>query len=408
MVKSGYVAGPIRGGLKLCRIVWLAQIIPRLGDYFPRRRAALTSEHYDSLSAMREDPRSVVGRTLSGEVLEIGPGNEPFPTAPGARVRYADLSVKGGRDANYPELAGLPHGPQADFNINLDIGGLAPIPDGSLDVVVAAHVIEHLANPIAALREFERVLRPKGRLVLVVPDRSATFDSVRQPSPLAYVLAKFYRGATEVEDQEIKEFCSAIYYQQPIHPAPVREWHNPQRLNAELLELHRRRSGTHVHCWSPEEFAALIAGLLANGLVSWKLADLYFPGDPRQIEFGLVLERTASTGRAACSQFVGDWTSATLGIPGEDLGRIAAFASALFRDLAVDDRIDAEAALAAAATPAFSKLEFVSSEPTAPKALPNGFLAARYLKLNPDVAAAGVDPAKHYLEHGFRERRRYR
>jgi SAM-dependent methyltransferase len=303
---------------------------------------------------VREDPRSVIGRTLSGDVLEIGPGHDPFPVVPGTRVRYADRSVKGGRDENWPELAGFPRGPEADFSIDLDVDGMPAIPCGSLDAVIACHVIEHLVNPIAALREFERVLRPRGRLVLVVPDRTVTFDSVRQPTPLAQVLAKFHQGATRLDDEEIREFCRAIYYQPSMHPPVVREWYNPQRLDAERLELHRRRS-IHVHCWSPEEFAALVAGLLADRLVSWKLADLYLPGDPRQIEFGLVLERAASTGPVACSQFVRDWTSAVLGTPGCDLKRIAMFDSALHRDLAGDDRIDAAAALADAAMPAFSK-----------------------------------------------------
>jgi hypothetical protein len=305
---------------------------------------------------MTEDPRSVIGRTLSGDVLEIGPGHEPFPTAPDSRVRYADRLVEGGRDKNFPELIGSPRGPEADWNIDLNVDGLAPIPDNSLDVVIACHVIEHLANPIAALRECERVLRPQGRLVLVVPDRNLTFDCARQPTPLALALSKFDQAVTQVKEEEIREFCSAIYYQLPFHPSAVREWHNPRGLSAELLELHRRRT-IHVHCWSPEEFASLITGLLSNGLVSWKLANLYLPGDPRPIEFGLVLERGTLTGRAGSHQFIRDWTSAFLSAPDQDLKRIARFDCALRRDLTVNDWLDATAALAEVAMPIFAKME---------------------------------------------------
>jgi hypothetical protein len=51
------------------------------------------------------------------------------------------------------------------------------------------------------------------------------------------------------------------------------------------------------------------------------------------------------------------------------------------------------------------------TRPNAPeplKGLPKGFSPSQYLKLNPDVAAAGADPVQHYLEHGFREGRSYR
>lgn len=40
--------------------------------------------------------------------------------------------------------------------------------------------------------------------------------------------------------------------------------------------------------------------------------------------------------------------------------------------------------------------------------LPSDFDADAYLFHNPDVATAKVDPARHYLEHGWREGRRYR
>jgi hypothetical protein len=40
--------------------------------------------------------------------------------------------------------------------------------------------------------------------------------------------------------------------------------------------------------------------------------------------------------------------------------------------------------------------------------LPNDFDPKKYLKLNPDVDAAGVDPGQHYIDHGSQERRKYK
>ncbi len=40
--------------------------------------------------------------------------------------------------------------------------------------------------------------------------------------------------------------------------------------------------------------------------------------------------------------------------------------------------------------------------------LPKGFDPAGYLKANPDVAAAGVDPVEHFLRHGRSEGRRWK
>jgi 2-polyprenyl-3-methyl-5-hydroxy-6-metoxy-1,4-benzoquinol methylase len=45
----------------------------------------------------------------------------------------------------------------------------AALPDESADVVLMLHVIEHLPDPVATLREINRVLKPGGHLVLETP-----------------------------------------------------------------------------------------------------------------------------------------------------------------------------------------------------------------------------------------------
>lgn len=48
-----------------------------------------------------------------------------------------------------------------------------PFPDASFDRVICAHTIEHLAGPEAAISEMCRVLRPGGKLLLVLTRKSA-------------------------------------------------------------------------------------------------------------------------------------------------------------------------------------------------------------------------------------------
>jgi SAM-dependent methyltransferase len=282
--------------------------------------------------------RTAIGRSLTGDVLEIGPGHVPFPIGDGARVTYADRSIDGGRDANFPELVGEPHGPDAHVDLDLDRDGLRTFADGSFDGVVASHMIEHLANPVSALVEFWRVLRPGGRLVLLVPDREHTFDAGRAPTPLAHVLEEHHRGVTAVDEAHIREFCAALYAGPVIHPPEVRDWHDPERLDDERLELHRRRS-IHVHCWTPEEFATLVLGMVAAGLGAWALRDVYLRDDIDEedgIEFGLVLERPPVAAGDASTQaaaFAAAWAAAVASDPRRDPARLARLSAAVRRDL---------------------------------------------------------------------------
>jgi SAM-dependent methyltransferase len=68
-----------------------------------------------------------------------------------------------------------------------DASDMSSIADCSYDFLVASHILEHVANPLAALVEFRRVLKPKGAILILVPNRELTFDHRRPFTTMAHL-----------------------------------------------------------------------------------------------------------------------------------------------------------------------------------------------------------------------------
>src|SRR5690606_13103541 len=70
--------------------------------------------------------------------------------------------------------------------VKMDIHEI-PFPDNTFDVVLCNHVLEHVRDDIAAMREINRVLRPNGFAILQVPffnpvgEKTFEDDSVTDP-----------------------------------------------------------------------------------------------------------------------------------------------------------------------------------------------------------------------------------
>jgi SAM-dependent methyltransferase len=61
-----------------------------------------------------------------------------------------------------------------------------PYPDGSFDLVVHSDTLEHIPNPIAALRECRRVLKVSGALCLTVPIVVGRMSRSREGLPKSF------------------------------------------------------------------------------------------------------------------------------------------------------------------------------------------------------------------------------
>jgi len=84
----------------------------------------------------------------------------------------------------------------------VNLHGLA---EAGYDFVISSHCLEHIANPLAALREWHRVTRPGGHLLLALPDPARTFDHRRPLTTLAHLQEDFLRGTGEEDLTHLPE-----------------------------------------------------------------------------------------------------------------------------------------------------------------------------------------------------------
>jgi SAM-dependent methyltransferase len=89
-----------------------------------------------------------------------------------------------------------------------DATDLASIADGSYDFLLASHILEHVANPLRALQEFHRVLKPKGSMLVVVPNQLHTFDHRRPVTTFAHLEADLAANTNESDMTHLEEILA--------------------------------------------------------------------------------------------------------------------------------------------------------------------------------------------------------
>ena len=201
--------------------------------------------HGETLEHEVQAARRAVGDVfVRGRGIEVGAGPRPFPIPKNATCHYGDI-----RDAQdlkaYFNSADSPHSAQIDAQT---LGG---IPDLTYDFVISAHVVEHLEDPLGAIRNAVRVLRRGGIFILVVPDRRFTFDQGRPPTPLAHVIADLLDGGTGTRHEA---YCEHLRFLHPQWMAALPE----SEIEPEARRMAERRADTHFHCWDTDEFRELL------------------------------------------------------------------------------------------------------------------------------------------------------
>jgi len=207
-------------------------------------QSAATSQE-EQVAAVRA---KVAEEFITGRGIEVGAGSRPFPIPAHATVLYGDIRDQASLEA-YFKAAGIPSGKHIDGQSFAGIG------DETLDFVISAHVIEHLRDPVGAIANAIRVLKPGGVHVLVVPEMQATFDRNRPETPLEHVMADFRDGGEGT--------CRVAYEEhlRYVHPYLTGQEYPEAEIQRQADESAKRwrECDIHFHAWTRSGFEALLA-----------------------------------------------------------------------------------------------------------------------------------------------------
>jgi SAM-dependent methyltransferase len=78
-----------------------------------------------------------------------------------------------------------------------DAVDISLVENDTYDFVFSSHSLEHIANPLKAIREWLRIVKPGGHIVIVVPEKSHCFDHKRSYSTFSTLLAQYEKNVGE-------------------------------------------------------------------------------------------------------------------------------------------------------------------------------------------------------------------
>lgn len=89
-----------------------------------------------------------------------------------------------------------------------EASNLSEIKSEKYDFILASHCIEHIANPIKALKEWLRLIKPNGHLLIIVPNKEFTFDQNRPITLLSHIIKDFEDKIDETDLTHLEDILS--------------------------------------------------------------------------------------------------------------------------------------------------------------------------------------------------------
>ncbi len=132
-------------------------------------------------------------------------------------------------------------------------GDNIPLPEESQDFIISSHVLEHFSNPIKALIEWNRLIKPNGIIFMIIPHKERTFDKNRLRTTLQHLINDYQTNNTELSKNKTE----------------------------------------HEHVWITEDIIELINWMTKDLKMNWKIEEIQDVDDKVGNGFTIVLRKKA-------------------------------------------------------------------------------------------------------------------
>jgi SAM-dependent methyltransferase len=268
-------------------------VVPKEQDFAPRRDLPVRDERV----RRNVDVSSGVG-------LEIGPLFSPLVLRGEADVRYVDIQSAADLREHYKgdPAVKLDDIVDADYILIQADGSVLSVGEAAaagapFDWILASHVIEHIPDLVAWLRDLSSIMSPGARLSLVIPDRRYCFDALRPPTTVGDILLAHDNRDTRPSARAVFDYFSSVV---TVSTADLWEGVVPDSsaliytIDQAAGMLERSRGGeymdSHVWLFTPAEFVEQMSVLSQLGLLDFVLIDI-IPTAPGELEYYATLER---------------------------------------------------------------------------------------------------------------------
>lgn len=133
--------------------------------------------------------KELADKYIQGDGIEIGALCYPLSTT--ANVVYIDRFDRKGLHKQYPDIQIKD---MVLVNVVADGETLEVFENNSKDFIIANHFLEHCANPIKAIKNWVRVLKPGGVIFCAVPNKNECFDKDRETTSYTHLVNEFVSG----------------------------------------------------------------------------------------------------------------------------------------------------------------------------------------------------------------------